>query len=124
MTTTHLHPLATILAPYAAVGGSVERTPNPWRLETRDGVPGVVDPHGTWIITVWLSPHGENVAIANAAFIARACNAHDEVVKALETARAHIRDEIGQFGARSDYADTNTIATIDAALALASGDAA
>ena len=43
------------------------------------------------------------------------------MLAALKIAEAHVNDEIRQFGARSDYADTDTLNVIKAAIAKAEG---
>ena len=62
---------------------------------------------------------------AYAAFIVRACNAHDELVVALERAKAAIKEAV-MLSATSngaEYSFKSTIEKISAALAKAKGEA-
>ncbi len=65
---------------------------------------------------------GENTTKANAAFIVRAVNAHDELVAALEFVRPYVleheRRNLCEMGSGTTYSDK-----IDAALAKAHGEA-
>lgn len=60
---------------------------------------------------------GEDAATANARLIVAA----PEMLEALRKAAAYIQDDIGQSGARMDYADTDALTAINAAIAKATG---
>ncbi len=105
-----------------------KHTPTPWTLDTHkytdDG-----NKCRTFVI------HGKDYAIgriqgpfavigkdaekeANAAFIVRACNAHDELVRALETAETYFNEY-----AAETPASAHTLHHVRAALAKAKGEA-
>lgn len=103
---------------------SQKHTPGPWTyfVGNADGrglirieVDRSADGAGTHIASMQRGTQSE----ANAAFIVRACNAHDGLVAALETAKEYIRQDMYESGLRRDYADTNTLNVIDAALRAA-----
>jgi hypothetical protein len=81
---------------------SNEHTPTPWKV---DGA-SVRGASGEWLFDEWFVP-------ANAEFIVRAVNAHDDLVAALKEARA---------GIWSGCDTVRSIAKIDAALAKAGAD--
>jgi N-dimethylarginine dimethylaminohydrolase len=101
-------------------------TPGPWRvvdsLNTIDCI-GIYGPHSVLVAEIRdpesVKPEEraqeEETMRDNAAFIVRACNAHDELVKALEKVRIFVN------GDRSPADMSTATFIIDKALALAGG---
>jgi hypothetical protein len=58
-------------------------TPGPWGINITAGNRPLID-SGSYDIAVVSKQPGESAMHANAAFIVRACNAHDDLVAALE----------------------------------------
>lgn len=103
--------------------GLVEHTPLPWRisddgdfLETLDPVELDMERRAIADLRYFHMPFNE----ANAAFIVRACNSHDALIKALEAAEQHF----GPFAditinGQHDPDDVRVVALIRAALSSA-----
>jgi hypothetical protein len=100
-------------------------TPTPWDYYENDGEPAIVTNDGTWRGTVAKVELSED-----AAFIVRACNAHDALVEALEMARSRIQWLAVEEVRRNSNPNMphkvtdrqNDLANIDAALKLARGE--
>ena len=84
-------------------------TPGPWFVD-QQGAPTIRRADGAVI-------SGVPSNYADACLIAAA----PDLLEALKAAAKHIHDEIWQFGARADSADTNTLKAINAAIAKAEG---
>ena len=97
---------------------TAKHTQGEWRVAEAftSKTPIVVGPDGK---SIFSTRRLSEELIANC----RIAAASPKMLAALLAAKAHIRDEIGQFGARSDYKDTDTIAVLDAAIAEATGEA-
>lgn len=74
------------------------RTPGPWVAGGQNGWPELRTADGTLIARTYADPR----AWADAVFIARACNAHDDLVDALRTL---VREwDVGRAPIASDWA--------------------
>lgn len=73
-----------------------EHTPGPWKsvISEHTSEPVVREPQGETVAVCCEILEGE--AEANAAFIVKACNSHDELLSAAETAAEIIRGSYGQ----------------------------
>lgn len=93
---------------------SENHTPTPWR--TPVGSPTYIDDrNGRSIAICHRLCEGERMpAEANAAFIIRACNSHDTLVKTLEKLREYLEGVD-----LTDYPASNEIEMVDAALSQA-----
>lgn len=81
------------------------RTPGPWVAGGQNGWPELRTDDGTLIARTYADPR----AWADAVFIARACNAHDDLVRALFWALPYAeRAHTAEHGA----ADTETAASV------------
>lgn len=75
----------------------VEHSPLPWRAIRRqhDGSHMVIDPEDT--LCVCTTDHGGMPAAANAEFIARACNSHEELLALCEEAAENLESDDGRY---------------------------
>ena len=71
-----------------------QRTPGPWSITTATGSEGYTNTEITaWPTTICKIPRTAGTPfLANAVFIVTACNAHDELVAALQDARDALAD--------------------------------
>lgn len=102
----------------------VKHTPTPWGMALeKDGSTRVYELH-EWSKTYPNDSHivGESVDEADAAFIIKACNAHDELLSALHLARRIITNNVPEYLVEAWNANRDRhLAQIDAALAKAEG---
>lgn len=110
-----------------------EATPRPWRVDPNHPT-DVQDASGreilsciwkdevgdTWVIRGIIAAQSEDERDANAALIVRAVNAHDDLIVALEGARAWVAQYLDLPGHRD--AAQSRLRLIDAALAKARGE--
>lgn len=84
---------------------SSARPLGPWSVSTAPGTVDVRGFHGTFVAMCDLDcRHGVAEADANAAFIVKACNAHDELVTALLKVQTDmLRDDFDSENDRCDY---------------------
>lgn len=103
----------------------MQRTPGPWMAAPTAGH----ELHGQSV--VYSEASGRDIAIvydgrANAEFIARACNAYEELIAVLEKAKARIRwyavNAEGNSETEPDTDDVELIAEINVVLANAQGE--
>lgn len=94
-----------------------KHTPTPWVADTEPNQPEVLTESCKLIAVAYGTgtKHAEDAA--NAAFIVRACNVHDELVELLENAAAAMTGVIA--GVYGDSALVNSRDDIEAALAKA-----
>ena len=110
-----------------------QHTPGPFTIEHQEDIS---EGNGyAWAIRGWQSedafqkPYVQNPAYANseanAEFIVRACNSHDELVKALEYALADLEGIMPEYEPSGDreHPGWQTIKDIKAAIAKAKGGA-
>ena len=102
---------------------NTKHTPTPWHVGMRAAERIVYDGTG-WAVanaTIYHAEHEGGQTLANAAFIVRACNAHDDLLAALET----IANQCGPFTVHGlpplDYATIGNIARAAIAEATAQG---
>lgn len=60
-----------------------KRTPGPWRVDRNRTIRTVADGSSNLVAEVHNCPYDTPTSDANARFIVRACNSHDELVEAL-----------------------------------------
>jgi hypothetical protein len=106
-------------------------TPGPWEIADTSPNGTSVKSTSIGIGILWCGANsmystkesrGYTISGEEAKANAHLASAAPDMYAALEAAKAHIRDEIGMFGARMDYKDTDTINVIDAALKKARGE--
>lgn len=112
-----------------------KHTPTPWYVSKLDKVSINADCGSDGLIPVMIPPLAddfighpsrfENQFEANAAFIVKACNAHDELVKALSEAQQYLHDMLYAGVLENDGSHNLHIinTTIAQALAKAKGEA-
>jgi len=61
----------------------MQHSPTPWTCDDSE----ILDANGVEVADTWWGDTGRERRVADAAFIARACNAHDELVSALQDFR-------------------------------------
>lgn len=98
-----------------------QHTPTPWEGPFSQNNPAWRGVHkrGLPICTAWNGPNGEEFAEPNAAFIVRACNAHEALVAALEKAYDAFSEAVDNDNALVDHP---ALAEIESALKLARGE--
>jgi len=95
-------------------------TPTPWTTFLNDSQVAEMDGQGIcamWRVLPELSDEDNAEGRANARFIVRACNAHNDLVTALDLAHQHMRLYL------THYSENHNVFTdVTAALAKAKGD--
>jgi hypothetical protein len=97
------------------------QTPTPWQVKDCENSNYTIEIVGTdnrGNEELVCRPSGRKIRDANAAFIVRAVNSHNTLVKALQDARAFMADRMHQDG---NCGVAILIKAADAALALAKG---
>lgn len=90
-----------------------KHTPTPWHVgETAPTIVYAPDGFAVANATVFHGRHEPEESVTNAAFIVRACNAHDELVSVLgRMLRAH---DAGEYVLKEQFADAARAALIKA----------
>ncbi len=83
----------------------LEHTPTPWKVGRDNSLFPMAGGKRSWVIAQMAQCRTDKAGQANAAFIVRACNSHEELVKALEWALLFVEQsdeaEISKWGGES-----------------------
>jgi hypothetical protein len=100
-----------------------KHTPTPW-FQEKDAIyaKSQVDDEGHWYVANTITMPEDGVEMANAAFIVRAVNAHDDLVRAVQAFLVAVdtnASQGGDIGERINKANPLTVEAARAALAKA-----